>query len=235
MKTSLIDKRTTNYVPLFMLVILVSQGLICLFVFGQWLSLYRLSKKQLAFVQTESGEVFQVQAIDADERTPETIRQFATKTLYLMFNWSGEIAGADGKRTPDKGIEIDVDGKKVKIPSAVLYASYAFSADFQKPLLKKISEIVPTGVFGGSTKAVLILDHVSSPKELEPGKWEVRVVGHHHLVGNSLPGKKIPFTKAVYVEALDVPAIPVGKTPLEQAVYGVRQARLQIYAMDELK
>lgn len=228
------DKRSTNYVPLFMVVVLALQGLMCLLIFGQWLSLHRLSKKQLAFVQTESGEAFPIQEIDADERTPETIRQFVTKTLYLTFNWSGELAGADGKRTPDRGIEIDVDGERVKVPSAAVYASYAFAADVQKPLLKKISEIVPAGVFAGSTKAVLVLDRVSPPKELEPGKWEVRVVGHHHLVGTSLPGKKVPFTKAVYVEALDVPAIPVGDIPLEQAVYQVRQAGLQVYAMDEL-
>ncbi|NEP56933.1 MAG: hypothetical protein F6K31_07885, partial [Symploca sp. SIO2G7] len=136
MKNSLIDKRHTNFMPLLLLVILSSQGLILLCLLGQWLSVHRLSKKQLAYVQMTSGEVIALKAVDADARTPETIRLFVSKTLYLMFNWSGEIAGADGKKISDKGQEIELEGERIKVPTAALYASYGCSEELRQPLLK---------------------------------------------------------------------------------------------------
>lgn len=233
MKTSLIDKRDTNYLPLFMVVILGAQGFISLCILGLWLSFHRLSKKQLAYVQTETGETYQVKAIDAKARTPETIRRFVTQILYLTFNWSGEVTGAEGKGTPDTGIEITIDGERVRVPSAAVYASYAFSLDLQQPLLKKISKIVPSGVFSGSTTAILTLDHVSPPKELAPGRWQVLVVGHHQI-GSALPGRLVPFTKRILVEAITVPVVPEGDTPVERSIYNLRHSGLQIVGMEEL-
>jgi len=222
--------------PLFLLVILASQCLILLFLIGQWLSVHRLSKKQLAYVQMTSGEVLALKAVEADARTPETIRLFVSKTLYLMFNWSGEIAGADGKKISDKGQEIELEGERIKIPTAALYASYGCSEELRQPLLKKISEVVPQGVFGGGgSQALLTIDHVSIPKELASGSWEVHVVGQHRLMRGSSTVKVVPFNKKVYVQSLTAPFVPEGETPLDQAIYAVRKSGLQIYQMDELK
>jgi len=236
MKTSLIDKRDTNFVPLLLLAILALQGLTGLCLVGQWLSVHRLSKKQLAYVQMTSGEVLALKAVNADARTPETIRLFVSKTLYLMFNWSGEIAGADGKKIPDKGQEIELEGERIKVPTAALYASYGFSEELRQPLLKKISEIVPQGVFGGGgTQAILTIDHVSIPKEIASGSWEVHVVAQHRLMKGSSTVKVVSFNKKVYVQSLTAPFVAGGDTPLERTVYSVRKSGLEIYQMDELK
>ena len=168
MKPSLLDRRNRNFVPLLVLLILLLQGVTALCLLGQWLALHRLAKKDLAFVQTHSGETFSARAVDATTHQPETIRRFVSKTMYLLFNWSGEISGAEGQRTPDPGQEIEIGGTKVKVPTAVLYASYALAQDLQKPLLKKIAGIVPPGAFNGTTQAVLVLERVSAPKEIAP-------------------------------------------------------------------
>ena len=51
------------------------------------------------------------------------------------------------------------------------------------------------------------------------------MVGHRHVVRDGkLPGQRTPFNKVITLQEVPMPLLPVGVTPLERKVYGVRQA-----------
>lgn len=235
MKPFLLDRRQTNFMPLLGLLMLLLQGAIAICLLVQGVALRQLAQREWAFVQTEAGETFPVRMIDAEARQPAAIRRFVSQTLYLLFNWSGEVPGSDGQRTADLGQTIELDGARVKLPTATLYASYGLAPALQMPLLQQIAALVPAGVFEGSSQALLTLEQVSEPKQIAPGRWEVRVVGQHQIARNGSPlGQAIPFTKRIRVQALPVPVVPAGESALQQAIYTMRASGLQIYAIDEL-
>lgn len=236
--TDFIDTRKSGLNPLFVVTTLGLQLLLIVGLLGQWLTIYRLTQNgQVAYVQLQTGQAFQAQAVNAKARHPQVIRSFTSNTLYLLFNWSGQLEGGDGQRSPDKGTEITIEDQAYRVPTSVLFASYALTEPLQKPTLKAISELVPQGVYSSHTQALLTLDHVSQPKQLESGRWSVQVVGHHRISANraAVPGKTVPFNKQIILEALSTPVVPTGTTPLEQAVYAVRQAGLQIIAINDIE
>ena len=237
----LIEKRNTNYLPLFVLGSVGMQLVILSVLFLQASALSRLSRQAApTLVQMQDGQAIRVAAMGSQERSPETIRRFVNDTLVLMFNWSGRLptATADEASQPksDPGLPVEVERGKRKVATASWQASFAFSEAFRQAFLQRVAELTPPGVFSGTTQVVMVVTHVSHPEEVGDGRWKVDMVAHLYVFNdaNAL-GKAIPFNREVFVEAVTAPAVPDGDTPLEQAIYHIRQAGLQIYAIRELE
>ena len=69
-------------------------------------------------VQMQDGQAIRVGAMEAQDRTPETIRRFVNDTLVLMFNWSGSLPAATAEEAsqpqPDPGLPVEMEiGKSV--------------------------------------------------------------------------------------------------------------------------
>lgn len=237
----LIEKRNTHYLPLFVLGSVSLQLIMLVTLFRQAGALSRLSRQAApTLVQLQDGQAIRVGAMAAQERAPETIRRFVNDTLVLMFNWSGSLPATTAEQAQqpqaDPGLPVEVERGQRQVATASWQASFAFSEDFRPAFLKRVAELTPPGVFSGTTQVVMVVNHVSDPVAVGEGRWRVTVVAHLYVFDdtNAL-GEAIPFNREVFVEAVTAPAIPEGDTSLEQAIYQIRQAGLQIYAIRELE
>jgi hypothetical protein len=237
----LIEKRNTNYLPLFVLGSVGLQLVILVVLFLQAGALSRLSRQDApTLVQLQDGQAIRVGTMGSRERTPETIRRFVNDTLVLMFNWSGSLPATTAEEAnqprADPGLPIEVERGRRNIATASWQASFAFSEDFRQDFLKRVAELTPPRVFTGTSQVVMVINHVGSPEVVGEGRWKVAVVAHLYVFNdaNAL-GQAIPFNREVFVEAVTAPAVPDGDTPLEQAIYSIRQTGLQIYAIRELE
>ncbi|MDB9526956.1 hypothetical protein PN498_13230 [Oscillatoria sp. CS-180] len=187
------------------------------------------AKDTQTLVQMHDGSAYKVQPVAAESRTPKVIKVFTTNTLTQLFNWNGTIVDVEGNKIRDPGIEIETSEGRAKVPTASVTASFALAEDFRLPFLEKIAELTPSGVFNHSTQVVLIIDNVSEPQEVATGKWRLKVISHLAVFKRGLsPEQTIPFYREITVQATSTPVVPTGETPLEQAVYTVRQAGLII-------
>lgn len=200
-------------------------------------------KKPPTLVQLLDGKAVTVTAISSSQRTPETIKRFVNETFALMFNWTGKLPADNQKETqspkPDPGIKVAAQnsGLSDKVTTSSWQASFALSSDFRSTFLQKIAQLTPTEVFSGNSQVVLVLRNVAQPEQVSPGKWKVGVVAdliyfdHANSAGSALP-----LNKEVFVQSIDPPLTPLGDaaSPLEKAIYSVRQAGLEIYAIREL-
>ncbi|MEL6355241.1 MAG: hypothetical protein AAFR58_26405 [Cyanobacteria bacterium J06627_28] len=228
-----VRKRSWPLLPLTLTLGVGLQVLTLFLLLGQSLAIHRLqNKKPPTLVQTTEGSAFRVSPIPGDDRSPEAIQGFVSTLLPQMFNWNAEIVTNNGETIRDPGIVLDSEsssGGNKRVTTASATASMALSPDFRLQFLEHVAEVTPAGVFSGQSQVVMIVEQVSKPMELETGKWKVNVLAHLNVFGtNNAPKEIISFNREVVVEATTAPLMPEGETPLEQAVYTIRQAGLQI-------
>jgi hypothetical protein len=228
--TPFTPNRSRSLLPWLLLGGLGTQILTLILVTGQGMAIRRLNDKPPpSLVQMQDGSAYRVRPVAASNRTPAVIQYFTTTTLTQLFNWNGELVEADGQRIKDPGIDIETDEGTAKVTTASMTASFALSEAFRLPFLQRVAALTPPGVFTGNTQVVLIIDRVSEPQELAPGKWQLSVLAHLAVfTGGSSPQTTIPFHREITVEATTAPVVPEGETPLEQAIYSIRQAGLVI-------
>ncbi|MGK7878130.1 MAG: hypothetical protein AB4426_33935 [Xenococcaceae cyanobacterium] len=235
----MLEIKNRNFLAGAVVVLLGAQGLTVCLQIVQTVAISRLSLKAPTLVQLTDGSAIVSVPVDVGERAPKTIQRFVSDTFYLMFNWSGKLPSAslEDAKNPisDSGVPIMVDGRKFKIATSSWQGSFAFAEDFRTQLVQKIAKMTPQQVFDGKMEVILVIDRISEPQVLERG-WKVDVVAHLNLFAkaNAL-SEIVPLNKEVFVEVVEVPAVPKGNTPLEKAVYSIRQAGLQIYAMRDLQ
>ncbi|NEQ47553.1 MAG: hypothetical protein F6K00_30020 [Leptolyngbya sp. SIOISBB] len=223
-------KRSTSLLPVVLLCCLGVQILTLIVIGGQGLAIRRLHDKQPpSLVQMTDGHAIRVQAVAAEQRTPAVIKVFTSNAMTQLMNMSGTLPDTEGDRIQDPGIDIETPNGTAKVTSASMTASFTLAEDFRLPFLQKLAELTPPGVFRGTTQVVLIIDTVSEPEEVAPGKWQLKMLAHLAVFnGGQAPQQTIPFNREITVEATTAPVVPEGETPLEQAVYAVRQAGLMI-------
>ncbi|WP_083636832.1 hypothetical protein [Leptolyngbya sp. 'hensonii'] len=235
------QRETKNYLAILAIGTLSLHVLICLFMLLLYGAYSRLSRKPVpTLVQLADGRAIKTAPLDAQERTPDTVRNFVATTLTLMLNWSGKLPPQTGEeaRTPklDPGIPIHtLQAGERRVATATWQATFALSERFRPEFLQKLAELTPPGVFTGSTQVALVPLEISYPKKVAVGKWKIKLVANL-LVFNARDnvGKAIPFNKEIFVQAIDTPNPPPETTTLAQAIYTVRQAGLEIYAIRDL-
>ncbi|BAU08369.1 hypothetical protein [Fischerella sp. NIES-3754] len=238
-------QRTVNLLTTFAIATLGLQILALLFLTFQGLKIRQLSlRKPAAFVQLIAGQPITV--TDDLARDPEAIRQFVSKSMTSMFNWSGKLPAQNveevSKPKPDLGILIPTSqGISKKVTTSSWIASFAISEDFRKGFLREIAAMTPPEVFSNNSSqaitAQIAIKRVYPPQKISPGKWRVGLVADLIQTKKS-DGRRIitPFNKDVLVQAVDYFPYPLDDTTsvLQKAIYGIRSEKLEIYEIRNL-
>lgn len=215
-----------------------------LFLFFAYAQLAR--KPAPSLVQLNSGETLSVLPLGSLDRDAAVVQRFVSDSLILLMSWHNRWpAGRDDYGNladvqTDPGIEVtDTKGNRKRITTAAFQASFTFSESFRQELVQLLAQMTPEAVFTGKLQSLLMFQSVTQPKEIEPGRWSVSVVGY--LVQSktsSADTKRIPFNKEVIIRAVDTPSLPAKgelASPLEFAVYGIRRSGLEIELMRDLR
>ena len=216
--------------------------LIQLLLFGAFAKL--ASKPAPSLVQLSNGDAIAVKATHSKAREPATIKHFVADSLILLMSWHNQLPAqrdANGTLLPpgtDPGMALNIEGKTLRLTSPAYQASYAFDEAFREDLVKLLATSTPHGVFTGQVQTLLSFQAITEPEELEPGRWQLTVVGQliQSKVGTAQTQRK-PFNRTLIVRAIDTPPLPEDgslASPLALAVHGIRQAGLEIESMEAL-
>lgn len=224
-QTPLLTTDSKNLLAVVQLGILVLQ--VCIFLLVAFVATRQnaLANRKPTMAQLINGDTIYVSEKDRDWRYPEVIRKVVSDWMTLTFNWDGTIAGTN---KPDEGINV-MGGSKV--PLNTWFASILLEGNFAEASLKEISKLIPTTVFSGQTRGVIVINHISEPRQIAPGRWQVDLVAMRILSDqHSGASQREAFNRTFTLEAVEIPRSPL-KTdaPLvEQKIYEIRSAGLQI-------
>src|SRR5579883_881408 len=237
-------KRTISLLSTFAIATLGLHVFILLLLIFQGLTIRKLSlQKSPTFVQLVDGKP--VTVTDDIERQTEDIRQFVSKTMTAMFDWSGTLPPQSIEQvtnpTLDPGINITTPQGSKKVTTSSWIASFALSEDFRKGFLAQIADMTPPEVFNNNSNqaisAQLVIKRVYPPVKIAPGKWEVGMVAN--LIQKKRSEDKkiiIPFNKDFLIRSVDTFVYPLADTAtdLQKAIYSIRNAKMEIYEVRNL-
>lgn len=213
-----------------------------LLLFGSFAKL--ANKPAPSLVQLQTGESIAVTAMGSQAREPENIKRFVADSLILLMSWHNQLPAqrdANGTLLPpgrDPGMELNVNGKTLRLTSPAYQASFAFDEAFREELVGLLATQTPKGVFTGEVQTLLSFQAITEPEEIEPGRWQLSVVGNviKSRVGTAQTERQ-PFNRQIIVRAIDTPPLPDGgalSSPIALVVHSVRQAGLEIESMEAL-
>ncbi|WP_017314405.1 hypothetical protein [Mastigocladopsis repens] len=245
--TRLLQERKSgvNVLTIFTIFTFILHFSTVIFLLFQGLRIYDISqKKPLTLAQLVDGKT--TPEINSLEREPEAIRQFISKTMAAMFNWSGTLPPGTIEDVtnpkPDAGILVNtLQGFTKRVSTSSWVASFALSEDFRHGFLAQVADMTPPEVFSNNKSqelaAQLVIERVYPPEKIAPGRWRVGMVANIVQVRRS-DNKKIltPFNKDFLVRSVDSFEHPLANsiTPLQKAVYSVRSQKLEIYEVSNL-
>ena len=227
-----------NLLLIFLLATLGLQVLIFLQILVLNLLSMRVANRPIpSLVQLADGSTAFTTPVDPLERTPVVIEKFVTETILLLFNWTGQLPPVSDSPERITAKDPGIPTHKSKITTAAYEASFALATDFRNQFLEGLAEMIPDGVFSGSTQSVVLLSHISEPQLISPGVWKVEIVASLMLFSQTQQlGEAIPLNKEIFVRAV-VPTAPhlENITPLQKLAYRVRSAGLEIYLIRDLQ
>jgi hypothetical protein len=238
-------QRSINSLTIFAIAAFGLHFFVLLFLVIQGIKIRQLSQRQPSnFVQLIDGKKVTVK--DDLDRDPAAIKQFVTKTMILMFNWSGKLSSDTisdrAVALRDRGILISTpQAGNNKVTTSSWIASFALSEDFRRGFLREIATITPPEVFIDDDQqglsGELIIKRIDLPKKIVPGKWRVGLVAN--LIQKKRgDGTKIitPFNKDLLVRATDYFSYPLPDniTDLQGAIYAIRSSKMEIYEIRDL-
>ena len=178
-------------------------------------------------MQLVNGEAIAVLEKEALYRHPEVIKNTIRKWTSLTFDWNGLVLDSQKK---DSGYEI---GSGKKVTTNAYFASYliqAGSAGFRQEALQLIAAITPAQIFSGEARSKIVIQHISPPREIAIGLWEVDLISTRLIVYRNGKEEEVNFNKTFTVKAVDIPTLSPDEnsSAFEQRVYEIRQAGLEI-------
>jgi hypothetical protein len=227
-----------NLLPLFVVVSLVFSAINLFLLFSLLIATVKVANRpEPRLVQLLDGRSVLTEPTANRERSPETIRLFTNNVLSMLFTWNAVTQAPDAagviQTSTDQGV--DVGGTRATTKS--WQASFALSEDFRGSFLEAVGKMTPDEVFQAKAQSVFNIQTISDPIEVGDGEWVVEVVANLIIFDQKAPrGRAIPFNKEILIRAIDPPSDPLAKdaTPIQQAVYQVRSAGLEITEMHEL-
>lgn len=242
----LIEISRRNFLPLVVLgtatlqiLLLVQTGLLTI-----WVA--KLTRKPPpVLVELAEGRTVTVTPAKPLYRSPDSIKQFVASKMVPLFSWSGILPPRVGseiqttKSDRDPGVSINSKGlSDRKVTTPAWEASFALSESFRSTFVEKLAELTPRSIFLGSTRTLLVVNHISEPEELEPGQWQLNLIANLiTFTSQDKIGSAVPFNKTIYVRAV-YPQPPMergDKESPESALYHARQAGLEIYRISDLQ
>ncbi|WP_083887221.1 hypothetical protein [Nodosilinea nodulosa] len=229
---------SSDILPLFVLGTLGIQGLLLVMTLLNTARINHLAHRPVpSLVQLVDGHSISTEAVDPNQRTPEVIQQFVKTAMGLMFTWNSQGQTTDTATAASAPAAQGVPVNHGRITTASWQASFALKEDFRTAFLDQVAAITPPGIFSGSAQSVLTIETISTPKELQAGYWQVDIVANLLIFDPTHPqGLAIPFNKSLFVQAVE-PAedpLPETSTPLQKAVYRLRENGLEITEIRDL-
>lgn len=227
-----------NLLIIFLLLTLLLQTLIFLqIIFLNQLNLKLANRPAPSLVQLVEGKTVMTTTVDFNQRTPDVIKRFVGSTMTLLFNWTGQLPPTETQENPqlpqiDPGISIG----NGKITTSAYEAAFALSPDFRQEFLETLAALIPQQVFTTDTQSILMISFLGEPQQLEPGNWKVKMIASLLIFQSANQiGQAIPLNKEILLRAVQPPfSFPSNSTPLQQTVYQVRSAGLEIYLIRDL-
>lgn len=236
--------KSSDLLPLSVLIGIGLQSLVLLLLLGNSLGLNAIAHKPVpSLVQLVDGKSIATEPIDPNQRTPEVVHQFVKSALGMMFTWNTKVqANTDNAASPqtitDQGVQLNgEDGSSGRVTTSSWQASFALSDDFRSQFLLQIAKMTPSEVFSGNAQSVLSLESIADPKPVSDGQWQVDVVANLLIFDSQYPqGHAIPFNKSIFVSAIEptLAPLPDSATPIQKAVYTMRQSGLEITEMQDI-
>lgn len=223
----LLDGNNKSLLAILQLAILGFSSVTLLFVMFLTVRVNRIVNRQPTFVQLTNGESVYASERERNYRRPEVIRQVVSDWTLLSFNWDGTLPGSD---EPDEGVA--VDGVRGRVPFSVSIASFLLEPELGSEMLQLFAtEIVPSGVFNGELRQVITIEHISDPRQIAEGRWEVDIVSTRRLLDRRDGSQQaIPWNRTYTLQAVEIPSSPLGEAAsrVEQLVYDTQGSGLQI-------
>ncbi len=237
-------KRTVSFLAIFAIATLGLHLFTLILLILQGLNIRALNlQKSPTYVQLVDGKPVTVP--NDLEREPEAIRQFVSKTMTSVFNWSGTLPPQTIEQvtnpTLDPGITIATPQGSKKVTTSSWIASFALSEDFRRGFLAQIADLTPPEVFSNNPNLAisgqLVIKRIYPPVKIAPGQWEVGIVANLIQKKRSEDKKVIvPFNKDLIVSAVDTFVYPLADTTtaLQKAIYSVRAEKMEINEVRDL-
>jgi hypothetical protein len=194
------------------------------------------TKKPPTLVQAVDGRSFVVNSMESRDRTPIVIRKFVGDSLMLLLSASGKLPpSGDKPAVVDPGVPIELPNRgQAKVATSAWQSSFALSEDFRPAALQAIARLTSPATFSGQAQTMLVMQYVSDPEKVADGQWRVNIIANLVTVtATNTQGNSVSFNKEVYLRSIDAPLPSDAATPLEKAVYTIRQSGLEIYAMKD--
>ncbi|MBC7882525.1 MAG: hypothetical protein H7Y37_14470 [Anaerolineae bacterium] len=230
-------ERQSGWIGKFVLGSTVGGGLLlALAVWNTWLLQRLASQPPPALVQLSDGRTLPAVSRPHYAREPAVIRRFVSEALQALFTWRRFIPGGVGQKDlQDPGIVLS---NRATIPSSVFQAGFFLSEDLRTELLRQLAVLSNKALEGRTSQVIFTASFVGNPEAVahQTNAWKVTVIGQQVVYAPShLEGVALPFNKEIYVRAIDPPTMTsFPQTPIEQAVFQVRNSGLEIYAIRSL-
>ena len=197
---------------IFTLALIASNALTLLMMFWLAASVARLaSRDRPTLVQQVGGQAFVAKPVDYDYRDPQVLQNVAREWALLNFSF-GDLPQIDHQTE-----QVNYEGKN--LPEQTVVASYLFTDATRDAYLKGFAANIYTAeAQRGQLSSLYMPYRISSPRQLEPGRWEVDVVGSRLITTPDNPsGELIPTNVQLQLVASEVPLLALEENPSEAA------------------
>lgn len=231
-KPLLPDIGDENLLPVSMLVMAGSVLLLALGFLWQAGQLAKIAhQKQPTLVQSVEGKAFVAQPRQYDYRDAVLLQNTARDWLMLMFSWGETASNVPGS--------MDLtEHESGQIPLSAYKASMLLSDDFRDQFLEQyVNNVFTAEATRGALSSLYVPLQVLPPEEVEPGRWQVEVLGSRYLSTPQHPaGTMKPANFRVEMIAAEVPHSPLEEeaSPTVKAVYQLFESGIRITNLEEV-
>ena len=197
---------------LIMLGLIASNALTLLMMFWLAASVARLASRDTpTLVQQVGGKAFVAKPVDYDYRDPQVLQNVAREWALLNFSF-GDLPQIDHQTE-----QVAYEGKN--LPEQTVVASYLFTDATRDAYLKGFAESIYTvEAQRGKLSSLYMPYRISAPRQLEPGRWEIDVIGSRLITTPNNPsGELVPTNVQLQLVAAEVPILALEKDPSDAA------------------
>ncbi|PZO18193.1 MAG: hypothetical protein DCF25_10205 [Leptolyngbya foveolarum] len=212
--------------------LIVSNGLTLLMMFWLAASVSRISNRDApTLVQQVGGQAFIAKPIDYDYRDPQVLQNVAREWALLNFSF-GDLPQIDHQTE-----QVDYEG--ANLPEQTVTASYLFTDTTRDAYLKGFAEnIYNTEAQRGGLSSLYMPYRISAPRQIEPGRWEIDVIGSRLITTPANPsGEMVATNVQLQLVAAEVPLLALEKDPSDAAktTYRLLESGVRIDKITALK
>lgn len=216
---------------LVMLALIGSNIMVLFMTFWLAASVSRLASREApTLVQQVGGQAFVAKPVDYAYRDPQVIQNVAREWALLNFSFG------DLPQIKHQTEQVSYAG--ANLPEQTVTASYLFTDSTRDAYLKGFAENIYTSeAQRGGLSSLYMPYRISAPKQIEPGRWEVEVIGSRLITTPGNPsGELVPTNVRLEMTAAEVPLLALEEEPTDAAktTYRLLESGLRIDKVNAL-